>query len=142
VYFFENPAMQHDSIKTLLNSLERETGKRLTHSELARALNVSEQVVTNWAKRGMSVEGALSAQFAFHKDANFILGRISHPMMYPQAQPGGTPPAPAYLAQEKATTYQALIAWPFSKTSVRQWSSLDPKKRELVEELIHQLQPA
>jgi hypothetical protein len=133
--------MQHDSIKTLLNSLERETGKRLTHSELARALNVSEQVVTNWAKRGMSVEGALAAQFAFHKDANFILGRVSHPMMHPQNRGGEPLPSPVHTAQDHQTPYRAVIAWPFTKISARQWSGLDAKKRELVEELIHQLQP-
>lgn len=133
--------MQHDSIKTLLNSLERETGKRLTHSELARALNVSEQVVTNWAKRGMSVEGALAAQFAFHKDANFLLGRVSHPMMFPKNQPATKAPAVGLAAQENVATYQAVIAWPFSSISVRKWSNLDLKKRELIEELINQLQP-
>jgi hypothetical protein len=84
--------MPHDSIKLLLDSIEREYSKRPTHSELARALNVSEQVVTNWAKRGISVEGALAAQFAFHKDANFILGRVSHPMLVPRNQPPGKEP--------------------------------------------------
>lgn len=134
--------MQHDSIKTLLNSLERETGKRLTHSELARALNVSEQVITNWAKRGISAEGALAVQFAFHRDANFILGRLSHPMMYPQGPSGGQPPAPVHTAQDTKANYAVAIPWPFSKVSVRQWSNLDVKKRELLEELIQQLQPA
>ena len=134
--------MQHDSIKTLLNSLERETGKRLTHSELARALNVSEQVVTNWAKRGMSVEGALNAQFAFHRDANYILGRISHPMMHPQSIAPSISNAIQHTVQEPVANYSAVIAWPFTKISVRQWSNLDVAKRELIESLIQQLQPA
>lgn len=78
--------MSHPSLTALLNSIERTERKRFTHAELARALNVSEQVITNWAKRGISVEGALAAQFVFQKDANFILGKISHPMLLPRAQ--------------------------------------------------------
>lgn len=95
--------MTHITMQTLLGSIERRIGKKLTHSELARGLNVSEQVVTNWAKRGISVEGALAAQFAFHTDANFILGRLSHPMLHPR----DTQPAPdqPLTVQERRVSY-------------------------------------
>lgn len=68
-------------METLLASVKNADGKRFTHAELARALNVSEQVITNWAARGISMEGALTAQLAFQQDANFILGKLPHPMM-------------------------------------------------------------
>lgn len=99
--------MAHQTIETLLNSLERSEKRRFTHSELARALNVSEQVITNWASRGMSVEGALNAQLAFHKDANFLLGRVSHPMMLPRqySQAAPEPPANEHIASERRVQY-------------------------------------
>jgi hypothetical protein len=40
---------------------------------LATALNMSAQVVTNWKRRGPSVEGALAAQREFGCDANWVL---------------------------------------------------------------------
>lgn len=79
-----NVGMVHITLQTLLNSTRKSDGKKFSHAELARALNVSEQVVTNWSKRGVSVEGALAAQYAFGQDANFILGRVSHPMVLPR----------------------------------------------------------
>jgi hypothetical protein len=98
--------MAHDSIKILLDSIERDYGKRPTHSELARALNVSEQVVTNWAKRGISVDGALAAQFAFQKDANYLLGRINSPMMQARQQPS------PFAQHHVATPIAAYISAP------------------------------
>lgn len=128
--------MAHDSIKTLLDSLERSSKRRLTHSELARALNVSEQVITNWAKRGMSTEGALAAQFAFHTDANFILGRVSHPMMLPRASHGM-----AHLAQEDVAPYLVRPDWPFENVSPTQWTALDLPSKRLVESLVLKMAP-
>lgn len=101
--------MAHISMETLLNSIARSDNKRFTHAELARALNVSEQVITNWAKRGISNEGALAAQLVFQKDANFVLGRVSHPMMLPRSAPPGRKPigvmedAPGYLPAPRST---------------------------------------
>lgn len=43
-------------------------------AEIARRLNVSVQKVFNWISRGVSKEGALEAQAAYHVDANWILG--------------------------------------------------------------------
>jgi hypothetical protein len=134
--------MQHDSIKTLLNSLERETGKRLTHSELARALNVSEQVITNWAKRGMSIEGALNAQFAFHRDANFILGRLPHPMMFPPSGTMGRPSPKVYEMRENVAQYGVPEPWPFCDVTVATWKKLDEGSRVLIEQVINKMAAA
>jgi hypothetical protein len=94
--------MAHISMETLLASIERSEGRRFTHSELARALNVSEQVITNWASRGISIDGALAAQLVFQKDANFILGRVTHPMLLPRDTGAQSS---AVLAMETTVTY-------------------------------------
>lgn len=97
--------MAHLSMDTLLASIERSEGKRFTHAELARAMNVSEQVITNWASRGISIEGALTAQLVFHKDANFILGRVSHPMLLPRSNTPSPPTAAPLVAEERRVAY-------------------------------------
>lgn len=114
--------MAHITMETLLKSIERTDGRAFTHTELARALNVSEQVVTNWAKRGISIEGALAAQFVFQKDANFILGRVSHPMMLPRtdlqtAQPANQvrEPSITYLPEPGPDTKQLELFDLFGK---------------------------
>lgn len=92
-------------METLLSSIARSEGRRFTHAELSRALNVSEQVITNWASRGISTEGALTAQLVFQKDANFILGRVSHPMLLPRAYPKASGDAVPPVAEERRVTY-------------------------------------
>lgn len=128
--------MAHDSIKTLLDSLERSGRRRFTHSELARALNVSEQVITNWAKRGMSTEGALAAQFAFHMDANYLLGRIGHPMMVSRND-GQIDP----MAREDVAQYVTRPPWPFESVTPGQWATLDVIDRQLIETLVQKIAP-
>lgn len=132
--------MKHDSVKLLLDSLERETGKRLDHSQLARGLNVSAQVITNWATRGMSVDGALAAQQAFHRDANYLLGRIPHPIMSLTKYATATPTAPLTV-REPDVTYVSGPPWPFQRISVAQWMALDTGSKELVEDMISRLSP-
>lgn len=114
--------MAHITMETLLASIERTEKKRFTHAELARALNVSEQVITNWASRGISVEGALSAQFVFQKDANFILGRVSHPMLLPRQDAHATTashevrePSVSYLPEPKPDDKTVELLELFSK---------------------------
>ena len=119
--------MAHISMETLLTSVQRTIGKRLTPSELARALNVSEQVITNWAARGISLEGALAAQMAFQKDANFILGRLPHPMMLPRddsAHHVAAEPSVSYLPEPKPDENYAELLTLFSKlddAGKREW---------------------
>ena len=127
--------MSHPTLTALLNSIERTERKRFTHAELARALNVSEQVITNWAKRGISVEGALAAQFVFQKDANFILGKISHPMLLPRAQVDQA--SPAVVAREKNVAYlPAPDAEPLTTELLELFGKLDSDgKREWLADL-------
>lgn len=97
--------MALETMQILLDSLEMTERRRFSPSEIARALNVSEQVVHNWSKRGISMEGALAAQMAFHKDANYILGRLPHPMMLARPQPGREPPAAVMVVREPDVAY-------------------------------------
>ncbi len=47
--------------------------KTSKHSQIAKDLNLSPSVITNWAKRGVSKEGALKATEVYGGDANYIL---------------------------------------------------------------------
>ena len=47
-------------------------------SKIALDLNVGASTVTNWAKRGVSKEGALAAANLYKADANYILNGTSH----------------------------------------------------------------
>ena len=46
-------------------------------SKIALDLNVGASTVTNWAKRGVSKEGALAAAEKYNADANYILSGMS-----------------------------------------------------------------
>ena len=52
-----------------------------------------------------AAEGALTAQLVFQKDANFILGRVSHPMLLPRAYPKASGDAVPPVAEERRVTY-------------------------------------
>lgn len=49
------------------------------HSALAAALDESEQVITNWAKRGVSSVGAIKAQRIFGCSPLFWFPRVTNP---------------------------------------------------------------
>lgn len=79
-------AERHASLERLL-SVAREH-KILGPAALARALNMSEQAVTNWRTRGVSRAGAMAAQQRWGVSANWILeGKLPRGV-------GGPVPAP------------------------------------------------
>lgn len=57
----------HPSLKRLFEKTN------LKASELAEALNVSPQSITNWAKRGVSKQGAIQASKVFGIESSYIL---------------------------------------------------------------------
>lgn len=69
---------RHESLERLLFAAEKLGVKG--PSMLARSLNVSEQVVTNWRYRGVSNSGAVEAQRTFGISSNWIL-KGEEPMM-------------------------------------------------------------
>lgn len=94
----------HETTQTLYDAVRRRSGRELGPADMARALNVSEQVVTNWGSRGVSLDGALRAQLTFGVDANFVLHQAPHPMVAPVPGPGHEvkePAAPWTLTPER-----------------------------------------
>lgn len=78
---------RHASLVRLLG-IAREHGA-IGPAALAKALNVSEQVVTNWRSRGVSRAGAMAAQQRWGVSANWVLeGKLPRGV-------GGPVPAPA-----------------------------------------------
>lgn len=61
----------HESMKRL-----QEVAKTDRNSDISRDLNVGASTVANWAKRGVSKEGALAAATKYSSDANYILDGI------------------------------------------------------------------
>ena len=107
----------HDSMKRLYEFVAE---RGITQpSELARALNQSQQVVTNWETRGISRGGFLICQAALGVNAGWLetgLGSISLSAPHPAA--------PASSAQALPPTVDADA-----------WKALTPKTRALIEEL-------
>lgn len=58
----------HESLIRLL-----EVAGTNSKSKIARDLNIGPSTVTNWGKRGVSKEGALTAADIYNSDANYIL---------------------------------------------------------------------
>ena len=73
----------HETTKLLYEAARLRTGVDQSPAQMAKLLNVSEQVITNWSKRGISVEGALKAQSTFRVDANYLLKVIPAPQLVP-----------------------------------------------------------
>lgn len=92
----------HPSMTRLLRfAIEATADKRRKVSDwasLGDALDVSPQVMTNWKRRGISVEGALAAEAAFGCSGAWVLS-------------GKHPPAPAGVAGH-LTAQEPRPAWP------------------------------
>lgn len=61
----------HESMKRL-----QEVAKTDRNSDISRDLNVGASTVANWAKRGVSKEGALAAAAKYDSNANYILDGV------------------------------------------------------------------
>lgn len=65
-------AFMHPSMKRLYESALHKHGDRL-QADVARRMNVSSQVVSNWEKRGISQEGAIDAERAYGVSAAWLI---------------------------------------------------------------------
>jgi hypothetical protein len=90
----------HPSAQRLLD-VARQTAGVEGHSDLARRLNVAPQSVTNWTKRGVSVEAAVVAQQILGVSAVWVLHGEPPVMVQP-----GNPRAVAHAVEER------LPPWP------------------------------
>lgn len=68
----------HESLARLIKAVQdMHPDERVGPSAVARMLGVSPQVITNWRQRGVSDQGALSAQSTLGINASYILdGRM------------------------------------------------------------------
>jgi hypothetical protein len=83
VYLSDNPTMRkvHQSLVRLMEAArtspllaKQRPGKKVeTHSDLADVLGASDQVISNWASRGVSKQGALRAGFVLGCSPTFVL---------------------------------------------------------------------
>jgi plasmid maintenance system antidote protein VapI len=120
----------HKSLGLLHEMVRRRIGRTLSPAQLAKALNVSEQVVTNWSKRGISMDGALKAQLVFGVDANFLLGLIPHPMLVPN-QPAAK--QVALVTADVEGAYSHNEHWPFHDVSPDDWKHIPEQVRDAFE---------
>ena len=113
----------HESMRQLFAIAQAQRGIAGA-AELARALNASEQKITNWKKRGISEEGALLAQATFKGcDANRLLGRTH--VTYTQA------PTVAHIAAEPVPAAHLAFStkWPFELVSQSLYDKLAPAEQ-------------
>lgn len=116
-------APMHESMQRLYKIAQAREGIR-RQSELALALNESQQAVKNWEARGLSKDGALKAQARFSCDANWLL------------IDGPASKLPALVAQEPTPIYGAFkrnSPWPFKALREEQFDLLSDEEKEHIE---------
>lgn len=104
-------------------------------AQIARLLGESEQTLTNWAKRGVSIPGAVKAERELGCQAIWVLY--------------GEGVAPAVPEQTNQLTYRVStgsvahhlakdqrLAWPFTGISEAEWSKLNETQKQAAELLV------
>ena len=94
-------------------------------STLARALNVSQQSVHNWSKRGVSMEAAVDAEGRFGCSAWWILQGQQPPGWQGQ---GEEPPLSRDLLQRLSRDSRAATMW---ESAIRAALSMPPLSADL-----------
>lgn len=129
---------KHPSIERLFEAAK--AAKQLTTAaQIARALNVSDQVMTNWQTRGVSESGAIAAEAAFHVSPTWILtGKGAMASQWPAAATLSA----AYGTQEAAAPWRADR--PRSAADLTQWladklDSLPPNAQREAQEALGKL---
>ncbi|WP_035205968.1 S24 family peptidase [Acidovorax sp. CF316] len=92
-----NDRARHDSLQRLLTAAEK-TGIK-GPSALAKALNESDQTITNWGRRGVSKSGAMNAERLLGVSSNWVISGegaavIGEPSPRLPTPPPGPIPAP------------------------------------------------
>lgn len=95
----------HESAKRLYEAAGRPSGS----TELARLMETTPQAVTNWEKRGVSKEAALSAEVLFDCSPRWLLTGFGRS---PDGRFLSMPPAPPNLAAALPVILNALAEVP------------------------------
>lgn len=129
---------RHPSTQRLFEAAEA-ADKLTTAAQIARRLNVSAQVMTNWETRGVSESGAIAAEAAFNVSPTWILtGNGPMAAQWPTIQAGSH----AYRTQEPAAPWSAER--PRSAADLAKWladmlDSLPPSAQREAQEALGKL---
>lgn len=103
-------------------------------AQIARLLGESEQTLTNWAKRGVSVPGAVKAELMIGCPAIWVLYGKGEPVLTTEQQSKHTyvqGPSLAPLPAREPWPY-----WPFFNISKTEWERLTPAQKQAAELLV------
>lgn len=104
-------------------------------AQIARLLGESEQTLTNWAKRGVSIPGAVKAERLIGCPAIWVLYGEGSPPQTPDKKMRHT-----YTASSTSiaahTARDQRYAWPFARITESDWKRLTPDQRQAAELLV------
>lgn len=104
-------------------------------AQIARLLGESEQTLTNWAKRGVSIPGAVKAERLLGCPAIWVLYGEGPPPQTPDQKTRHTyTVSSASIATHTARDQR--YAWPFAKITETDWKRLNPDQRQAAELLV------
>lgn len=145
---WETMRAMHVSMVRLCECFRLDPEERGTPTRLAGHMGSSAQVITNWMRRGISVDGALQAERLTGRSAVWVLdGMESH--RHTSHQPGMI--ISPSLAQHAVTQLQAQQhraaeenrqdsytqqAWPLPSTPPHQWAKLDHATKHRVDAVV------
>ena len=103
-------------------------------AQIARLLGESEQTLTNWAKRGVSVPGAVKAELMIGCPAIWVLYGKGTPVPTPEPQTKhfyaqSTPATPHMVSELRST-------WPFLHITEAEWKRLSHDQKQAAELLV------
>lgn len=136
---FNNAACSHETIGGMHESMERLVKAALEirgatgHAQIARLLNESEQTITNWAKRGVSIPGAIKAERNIGCQAIWVL--------YGEGEAPQTPDRTTQhryrIAHTTNGTHQVNepVAWPLKTVSQAEWQRLTHAQKTAIDHI-------
>lgn len=104
-------------------------------AQIARLLGESEQTLTNWAKRGVSIPGAVKVERLIGCPAIWVLYGEGAPPQTPDQKTRHT----YKVSQTSIATHTAQEqrrAWPFAGITESDWKRLTPGQRQAAELLV------
>lgn len=125
----EKLGAMHETMKRLMAEAKRLRGIN-TQTELANLLNESPQRVNNWSRRGVSVDGAVSAEKAFGCSPAFVLNGIESILGFSESA------TITEKVSEPTKFYMTNPPWPFKNISPVEFSRLTLDQINDVEQLV------
>lgn len=103
-------------------------------AQIARLLGESEQTLTNWAKRGVSVPGAVKAELLIGCAAIWVLYGKETPVGIPEQETRHKYTQGLSIAHHNVT--EPWPAWPFSNITKVEWERLAQSQKQAAELLV------